>query len=278
MRTQQESLCELPLPQTLTLITTLECTAACKECCFQCSPEASARMSAEAMTTFIDMGAEAFPGMRAVVFSGGECFLLGQDLVRAVAHARAKGMGTRCISNGYWATSPEAALRRIRALVDAGLSEVNFSTGDAHQAFVPWERVVEGAITAAECGMLSLISVEACQGAKFTIADADSDPRIRDFRVNNSARERLITVSSIWEDFGRDSTTSCSLRSGSRRGCSNLFDTAVLLPTGTLLACCGLTGAEIPEMRLGQARSAAELRQLVRGTVALQAALPPAAP
>lgn len=194
-----------PSPQTLTLITTLQCTAACEECCFQCSPRESARMSAEEMISFTDMGADAFPDLGSVVFSGGECFLLGPDLDRAVAHARRKGMGTRCVSNGYWATSREAARRRMRALLDVGLTEMNFSTGDAHQVFVPWERVVEGAIAAAECGILSLISVETRECAKFTIADASQDPNIREFRSSSPNRDRLIIVSSLWEDFGKAS-------------------------------------------------------------------------
>ncbi|PSR25070.1 MAG: radical SAM protein, partial [Sulfobacillus benefaciens] len=46
------------------------------------------------------------------------------------------------------------------AVFGAGLTELNLSTGDDHQAFVPFDRVVTAAITAAELGICTLIVVE----------------------------------------------------------------------------------------------------------------------
>ena len=130
-------------PTSLTVLATYKCTAACKECCFECSPKLTQRLSLPEIHQAIDQ-ASAFASLRLVVFSGGECFLLGKELVSAVGYAHNKGLLVRCVTNGYWSTSSHAALLRLRPLQQAGLTELNLSTGDDHQAFVPFDRVVKG--------------------------------------------------------------------------------------------------------------------------------------
>lgn len=61
-------------PNTLSLLTTYYCTAACKNCCFECNQERRGRMSFKQMETYISECVKAFPTIRLVVFSGGECF------------------------------------------------------------------------------------------------------------------------------------------------------------------------------------------------------------
>ena len=61
-------------PNTLSLLTTYYCTAACKNCCFECNQERRGRMSFKQMKTYISECIKAFPTIRLVVFSGGECF------------------------------------------------------------------------------------------------------------------------------------------------------------------------------------------------------------
>jgi len=71
-------------------------------------------MSADQVCAYVDGALEAFPSIRAVVFTGGECFLLGDGLTQGIERAARAGRGTRCVTNGYWATSREAAERRLR--------------------------------------------------------------------------------------------------------------------------------------------------------------------
>src|SRR5262249_4504743 len=140
------------LPKTLTLLVTYQCTAACSQCCFGCTPEKEGRIPQDRILAYIDQAAQ-MGSVVNVVFSGGECFLLGNDLVEAVGRASQHGLSTRCVTNGYWATSMFAAERRLRPLVDAGLKELNISTGDFHLEYVPVDRVACGAIAAYQLGL-----------------------------------------------------------------------------------------------------------------------------
>ncbi len=63
---------------------------------------------------------------------------------------------SRVVSNGFWATSYEAAIKKLAPLVNAGLTELNISTGDNHQVYVPFENVVNGLRAAYELGIRSM--------------------------------------------------------------------------------------------------------------------------
>src|SRR2546421_2475345 len=89
-------------PEILTILGTYKCTAACENCCFDSNPYLTKRLDLDRIIGFIDEGAR-FPSCKIVVFSGGECFLLRDDLNKAVARATSLGLSTRCVTNGYWA-------------------------------------------------------------------------------------------------------------------------------------------------------------------------------
>lgn len=74
------------LPTTLTILPTYNCTAACENCCFGSHPGIAERVPLERILFYIDQAAT-LESVRLIVFSGGECFTLGDDLVAAVARA-----------------------------------------------------------------------------------------------------------------------------------------------------------------------------------------------
>jgi hypothetical protein len=258
-------------PQTLTLLPTYQCTASCAGCCFGSHPGRTGRMSLGRIQDAIDVALAAFPTLSSVVFSGGECFLLRDDLRAAVAHASSRRLGTRCVTNGYWATSPRGVRHHLEPLIDAGLLELNLSTGDAHQAYVPWSNVLRAAIASAEAGLTTMVAIEMCRSSRFTIATAYADPLLKDFMSHSPARGRLALIQSQWVDGSSAAARpDPGLGPGplvrSRRiGCDNLFDNIVFTPDGSVLGCCGLTANDIPEMRLGPfVADARQLRALYR--------------
>ncbi len=89
-------------PETLTIITTYTCNAACEECCFECNPSVKHRLSLEDMKNFINESKIRYPTLEIVVFSGGECFLLQNDLYEAIKYSTQLGLTTRCVTNGFW--------------------------------------------------------------------------------------------------------------------------------------------------------------------------------
>lgn len=248
-------------PTHLTILPTYRCTAACEQCCFESDPHISGRIPIGRILDYIDQAARDFPTLGLVVFSGGECFLLRDDLDRAIRRAASRNLATRCVTNGYWATSKGAARRRIGALYRAGLTELNFSTGDEHQKFVPFERVVHGATTAAEYGLSAVIVIEGCREARFTVQSALADPRLARFMKESSARRNLTLLNNVWMPFQKGSPITQAdevYRREERlqryRGCDNVLENLVITPHEQAASCCGLTFEHIPEMKLGNAR------------------------
>ncbi len=248
-------------PTHLTILPTYRCTAACAQCCFESDPHVEGRIPIDRILGYIDQAASDFPTLRLVVFSGGECFLLRDDLDAAVARATSHGLATRCVTNGYWATSRRAAIERLRPLYVAGLSEINLSTGDDHQKFVPFDRIVHGAIAAAEMGLHALIVVEGSREARFTVRTAMEHPDLAAFMKDSPARAGLDLLSNIWIPFREDTPITQEDEVYRRRdrvdrfrGCDNVLENIVITPHQRLSSCCGLTFEHIPEMKLGDLR------------------------
>ncbi len=253
-------------PTTMTILATYQCTAACQECCFECGPQLHQRLSLPDILDVIDRARE-FSTLKMVVFSGGECFLLRGDLVTSVKRASSQGLSVRCVTNGYWATSRRAALARLEPLVDAGLTELNLSTGDDHQKFVPYDRVAIGAACAAELGIQTLIAVEGSETTAFTVKQAMEHRFIQEFwRMHPNTRHKLQVISNIWIPFHNDRNIVHNqnlIRDPARRmdvgGCDNILENFVVTPAHQAASCCGLTMEYIPALKVGDVRT----RQLV---------------
>lgn len=95
------------LPRCLVFVSTLGCTARCRDCCFSASPgKANQRLRLQEMLEILDAVVETVPSVENVVFTGGEPFLLREDLVTAVGAAAKRGLGTRIVTNGFWSRTP----------------------------------------------------------------------------------------------------------------------------------------------------------------------------
>ncbi|MEO7038539.1 MAG: hypothetical protein ABI186_00740 [Candidatus Elarobacter sp.] len=188
-----------------------------------------------------------------IVFTGGECFLLGRELDGLIAHAHGLGFDTRAISNGYWATTDRAALARVTALRVAGLDEMMLSTGRFHQRFVPVERIAHAARATARAGILTRITIEDCDQSEFDdawlraeLADAlddgtlaiSHDPWITDAGARSETR--------VTHDRLR---AAGSARPGG--GCIKVLTTLSVTPDQELIACCGFPLEELPGLRIG---------------------------
>lgn len=238
-------------PHTLTFLTTNKCTAACEHCCFGCSPKRTGAIGIERILSLIDEAA-AVPSIRVVVFSGGECFLLGDDLDRAVARANAAGYITRCVTNGYWAHSAKATQQRIERLLDAGLKEINFSTGAFHARYVPVDRIIEGAVASAEAGLNTLVNVEICEQSDFDFEGLRNHPRISPlFEAGRLRLQRNLWIES-------DGTVPLShdpehqrYRDDRISACQTVMKVLAVTPELDLVACCGLHLRRIPDLTLG---------------------------
>lgn len=239
-------------PEVLTILGTYKCTAQCENCCFDSNPFLTARLTLPEILQFIREGAQQ-PTCKMVVFSGGECFLLGDDLVAAVALATSLGMTTRCVTNGFWAKNPAHGRRRLEALVQAGLTELNLSTGDYHQRWVSQETVVNAACLATDLGLPTVIMVELQRERRVTAASLLREPRIAE-RLRKG-EPRLQILESPWmpmnfEDVIEQSADRVLSRQTlhMRGGCTSVLQTVVVTPHRRFGFCCGLAREKIPEL------------------------------
>jgi pyruvate-formate lyase-activating enzyme len=241
-------------PQTLTILGTYKCTAMCTDCCFDSNPWLTQRLSLDEILEFIEEGAR-HPSVRLVVFSGGECFLLREDLVRAVKFAAKNGLRTRCVTNGYWARLLPRGRKRLQQLKDAGLSELNISTGDFHQRWVPEESVINAARLGVEMQFdNTLIVVEAQKERRVTVARLLENPHLQELQQNRKSNGFRI-IESAWMpmDAGQiiDQPAGRVLNHQNihqRHGCESVFRTIVVTPTKKIGFCCGLSRELIPEL------------------------------
>lgn len=252
------------LPNTLTIITTYQCNAACTECCFECNPGVDGHLSLDSMKRFIDLGIEEFPGLKLVAFSGGECFLLKQDLFEAIAHAHRHSLRTRCVTNAFWGKTRDFCRSTVRRLVRAGIDEINISTGRDHQQWVPVQSVIRAARTLVESGVVTLVTVEMEPPGGDCLQRLANDPDISEL-LGQPALFRLQCNS--WMPFHDTSPVRGELKHKNelRDGCSQLFHNVTVTPRAELAACCGLTMEHIPEMKLCLLGGSASMRESYYG-------------
>ncbi len=237
-------------PHTLTILGTYQCTAACTQCCFESSPKVTGRLTRAQILSRISEAKVQFKGLKLVVFSGGEAFLLKEDLYASVAHASSLGLYTRIVSNGSWAKSVEHALSVATKLRTAGITEINISTGVDHQEWVPLASVVNAAFALMKTGIPVLITVEADSDTSDCLKQLAAHPVIRDGLRTKTLRLQ----GNSWMPFHADAEKRevPDVRKELRTGCKQIFESLVVTPHDNLSACCGLTLEHIPEMRLGK--------------------------
>ena len=240
-------------PRSMTILTTYRCNAACRECCFESNPRRRGRLSRAEMTERIEEAVQSFPGLRLVVWSGGECFLHGEDLFAAVAYASARGLLTRCVTNGFWGRREPLRHENVSRLVEAGLSEINFSTGVEHQEWVPVESVLAAAEACCEAGITTVLTVEKDTPQSECYERVWGDARVQ--RMLGHAERRFLLQRNSWMPFHRD-----ALPRGEQidpkqidKPCDQILHNVVITPSQAVSACCGLTFEYIPELILGRA-------------------------
>jgi Radical SAM superfamily len=244
-------------PRVLSILTTRRCTAACDHCCVGAGPRAKDAIPIERIHRLIDE-AKRIPTIERIVFTGGECFLLGKDLDALIAHAHELEFQTRVITNGYWAVNAEAAGTRIESLRASGLSELMLSTGTFHQSFVPVGRVVTAAKSAVLHGIPTRISVEESDQCAF------SRSALANELAGELASGYLCIAGDPWiTDAGGRGKTSLSHARFSAAAepiyhgpCTQVMNVVAVTPDQMLTTCCGFPMEQLPELLIGSVADA----------------------
>jgi hypothetical protein len=238
-------------PESLTILPTYRCNAECSECCFESNPRIRGRLSLDTIKQRITEAHEAFPNLKLIVFSGGEAFLLKDDLFAAIAHANQLGLSTRCVTNAFWGKTPRSARATVDKLVAAGINEVNISTGADHQEWVPFSSVENAIQALTDAGVFTLVTIEKDGSGTNCYGHAMASPLV--MRLLREEPLKFSLQCNSWMPFHenyQDRGEPAGL-SALTTGCTQVFHNLVVTPHDQLAACCGLTFEHIPEMKLG---------------------------
>jgi organic radical activating enzyme len=243
--------------RTLSVMPTYKCTAECTHCGTLSGRSETHWLGLDNMTTAIDQAADQ-GDYRVVVFTGGEPTLAANDLLTAIRHAVSRSLSTRIVSNAYWASTSLQAERMVQKLVDAGLHEINFSTGDEHARFVPLDNIVRATAAAAASSLSAIVvMVETVRERVITAQVLESREDFRAIR-EQFPHKRLEVLESPWMPLEpmktnsyRDGSTVNRSNIATRTGCNSILSTTAVQADGRIGACCGLGMRTIPELQVG---------------------------
>lgn len=212
-------------------------------------------MSRDDLLSIIQQVPTDFPRVRYVVLTGGEVTLLRDDLISAIRLLSSLGLGSRIVTNGHWGRTEESAIKWVRSFLAAGLCELNLSTGDEHQEWVPFASVATAAYQAVAHGVTTVLVIEGQDNARFSLDSATTNEHIQMIYGDVELKQRFILMSNIWMPFHEGGNGTSSLIEDKYEGCDNIFDNFVVNPHGHLMSCCGLTMEYIPELKVGNVHS-----------------------
>lgn len=238
----------------LGLLVTTRCTAACKHCCFGCTPKGDqlsgdVTMTLDEMKSYVSQAALLTPsGLGRLGFSGGEPFLLQNDLVEIVRFARTfQPLRIECNTAVYWANSVKAARNRLVPLRDAGLDRLTISTDDFHTEFIKLENVQIALEVAREVGLDVVLNSVV---TKKTRSQADILQVLGQAAVNVEHSEWACQPSGVANDF--IPIGDLFLEPGIPQDACPAPN-FVIRPEGDAYFCCSPSGWK-PELKLGNAR------------------------
>lgn len=255
---------------TLVLSVTYQCPIECKLCGLSCNPRRKERMSLDFMLKTIDEVAS-YGHISHVTFTGGEPFLLRDDLLHAIARAKHHGMSTRVVTNAYWAKSADAASKKIKKFKEHGLTEINISVDDMHQEHIPIEYVKNAHDACVEHNVFVLLAHKALANSTVTVEYLEEvfgrklvDLQAERDRVASLPPEARKSVElprayiygthgCIPVGPGAEEVTDSDLdylydETCFQQRCDSVLRDVIVDPTGHLQVCCGVTMTEIPEL------------------------------
>ncbi|MGX7173517.1 radical SAM protein [Enterococcus ratti] len=238
-------------PSSLGIITTYKCTASCEDCCFSCSPNHKQMLSLEGIKKIIDEAAE-FDSLSMIVWTGGEATLLRNNLLEGISYANSKNLKSRVISNAYWAKDIETAKEYLCKLKEAGMVELNVSTGDNHQQYISIDKVLNAVYASVSERLSTAITIELTKNSKFSQKNLESPPTFQ--RIKNEGLDKYLEIlSSPWVSLKNDEKYKYDEIEDSEieNGCDNLFNYLAVDSYNRIYSCCGITVRRIKQLNIG---------------------------
>ena len=244
-------------PKTLSIMPTFACSAACTNCGTLSHPHEKNHISLETIKSAIKQASNKKLNFGNVVFTGGEATLRWKDLLESISYSVSLKLPTRLVTNAHWARNEQKAHEKLNELIVAGLKEINFSTGDEHVKFVPFENVILATKLALEKGLIVAIMTELKNNREISKESIFSHSLIKN--LDQDHLKSLTIHESPWmplspsevEQYPID--VACNNNNLSAKGgCDSLLQTFVIQADGRIGACCGLGMRLVPELNVGR--------------------------
>ncbi len=248
----------------MALIVTYRCNAKCRSCSNMSGPRRKERMPLDEMLNYIDQGADTGT-ITTVTFTGGEPFLLYEDLLVATRHARGRGLQTRCLTNGFWGAEPNA-LEIAQRFQEAGLDMLVISYDDYHAEFVEPGAIREAYRAARQAGLPVLFYVVYERGSRITIENLPEVIGLEPGELNIQGR----TLVPVGRSAGKVSEDELAyvddyFEKSYEGPCPFVLHQPSFKPDGQVQACCGVTNEMSNRLIIGQAREEHLITLLKRG-------------
>ncbi len=239
----------LNIERTLSVMLTYRCNAECADCGTLSNPRIQEKLSKIEVVAAIKQAKKL--GFRNVVFTGGEATIYGDLLKTGIKTATQKGLMTRLVTNGVWAKNIDRAKEKISEWISLGLDEINLSTGDEHQRFVPQEFIINAIEASIELNARCLLMIEKFRGSK-----VNKENFLNDSSINEAYKKgQFSIIESPWmpldpglERDYESGETAHSKNLASFGGCDSVLQTYVLGPDPGVYSCCGIGARNIPEL------------------------------
>lgn len=175
-----------PFMRNVGLLVTYHCQAACDHCVIRAGPDRHEEVDLEDARAWIrEIAAYRDRYVCVLSLTGGEPFS-NLKLLRAVMEMAAEaGLFVSVVTNGFWGTSREAALKLLKSLPQ--ICFLSISTDIYHQKYVPFERVQNAIWATREAGIPYYVSI---------VTDSDDDPeflRVKSEVLKTSEEENVRT-------------------------------------------------------------------------------------
>jgi len=233
------------------------CNVECAHCCVSSGPRRRTKMDPAFAAEII--GQAAALGIPAIKFTGGEALLYPQEILELTDLAHRKGMNVGVVTNGYWAPTVEKGVRFLTPFLEAGLCEVDISVDQWHWDFLKAEQVgraIQAARTFRDLKVVLYRVMKVTETAEdpafyaalglapdeLTFESCNANDMIRQAGRDPAGRllVRWTLVSRVGRGAGLPAEDALHAPCGSITpvACGEVTRAPVILPDGTLFACC----------------------------------------
>lgn len=243
------------IPTSVSVFLDYQCNFACDHCSVGSSPETKFEMPEEVWENVFNELVK-LDTLEMVCFTGGEVTLHKDRLLDAIERVSDAGIGTRIVTNAWWAHDMDSARDMLDDLVDAGLDEINTSYDDFHTEYMEFTNTKNLVEASLEYDGLDNIALACIIGNEDPDYDLD--------RMNSELTERLgehpddvdrlHTIEDAAAPLGSGiqlDPSRYSAQMSTDIGCRDVISTFSIHPDASVKICCGHAQFYTPDLTMG---------------------------